>query len=176
MKKKSTSERTVLARGKYLALIKEGKWEYAQRTRNIGAAAIIAVTEERELVLTRQYRLAVRCDVIDLPAGLVGDSADSVGEEAIESARRELLEETGYDATDLKLAGTCTTSPGLCSEIVSLFLTRSARRVHDGGGVEGESIRVEVVPLRRLRRWLTSREQEGCHIDIKVYAALGLLK
>ena len=45
--------------GKFLALVKEGRWEYADRTNATGAAIIVAVTEEQKLLLVEQFRIPV---------------------------------------------------------------------------------------------------------------------
>ena len=66
-----------------------------------GVVAIVAVTPACELILTEQFRRSVNRRVIDLPAGLSGDGPES--EELVTAARRELIEETGYEARRLKL-------------------------------------------------------------------------
>ena len=165
----------ILGEGRYLKLVKEGHWEYAARVRATGAAAIMAVTEDRKLILTIQHRPAVGGDVIDLPAGLVGDEVQFDGESLVDAARRELIEETGYDADDLEFLATCPTSPGLCSELVSLFRTTTAKKIAEGGGVDGENIQVQAIPLRQLRRWLKTQQAAGFLVDLKVYVAIGLL-
>ncbi len=64
---------TVLAETKYLRLIQEGHWTYAQRPNVTGAIAVAAVTSDDQLLLVDQYRIPVQQRVIELPAGLVGD-------------------------------------------------------------------------------------------------------
>ena len=120
--------------------MREGRWEIAERTSASGAVAIIAVTADQRLVLTEQVRAAVHRPVIDIAAGLVGDEPDHAEEPLVETARRELLEETGYAAKTLKHLVDCPSSPGLTSEVVSYFLTRNVRKVNAGGGVEHEKI------------------------------------
>ncbi len=58
-------------------------------------AAVVCVTAERQIVLVRQYRHGVRGESIELPAGAL-----EAGEQPGAAARRELLEETGYEARD----------------------------------------------------------------------------
>ncbi len=62
-------------RGKYLALRREGHWEYAERPNARGAAFIVAVTEAQEIVLVEQYRMPLHARCIELPAGIIGDEA-----------------------------------------------------------------------------------------------------
>jgi ADP-ribose pyrophosphatase len=169
------SKQEILARGKHLQLIREGHWEYADRVRSTGVVAIIAVTAKQELVLTQQYRIPIHKQVIDLPAGLVGD-IDGEEDEAFETAaQRELLEETGYRSDSLEFVFEGPLSAGMTTEIISFFLTRGARRVSKGGGDGTEEIRVHAVPLKKINAWLRRKATSRTMIDPKVYAALGLL-
>src|SRR5688572_18561755 len=88
----------VLAQGKYLSLIDENGWEYVRRDGATGVVLIVAITDDRRLVLVEQFRTSVHRRVMELPAGLVGDGADDAEESLVVAARRELLEETGFEA------------------------------------------------------------------------------
>jgi ADP-ribose pyrophosphatase len=68
---------------------------------------ILAITTDRHILAVRQYRPAVERYTIELPAGLV-----DAGESPIETARRELLEETGYEAGAIELLGEMSTDTG----------------------------------------------------------------
>ncbi|SFH73249.1 NUDIX hydrolase [Planctomicrobium piriforme] len=164
------SSKTVLAQGKYLQLVKEGTWEYVHRICGIGAAAIIAVTKEQELLLVEQYRVPFGKQVIDLPAGLVGDD-DADEHDFEEAARRELLEETGYAAGKLKLVIAGPTSSGLATEVVHFYLGKNVKKVSDGGGVEGENITVHVIPVSKVLAWFKRQAKAGKLIDAKAYLA-----
>jgi ADP-ribose pyrophosphatase len=94
----SQPTKTVLHSSKFLALIKEGHWEYVDRVNATGAALIVAVTPDEKVLLVEQYRIPVHARTIELPAGIIGDEPDSTNETIAEAARRELLEETGYTA------------------------------------------------------------------------------
>src|ERR1700759_4607932 len=93
------SEPTTVYDGKYIRMVKRGKWEYAARKGVSGIVAIIAVTDDGKLVLVEQYRAPVGKRGIELPAGLAGDVAGQEDEELAAAAGRELLEETGYEAS-----------------------------------------------------------------------------
>ena len=164
---------TVKWRGKFLEVHREGTWEYAARTRGIGAAVILALTDAREIVLVEQWRTPLGARTIELPAGLVGD--DSAGEAASASAARELREETGFVATAFDDLGEYATSPGMTSETFRLFRARGLKREGVGGGVDGEDIVVHVVALAGLAAWLEARRGDGAMIDSRLLVALALV-
>src|SRR5688572_30282083 len=108
-----------LYKGKYLALVKEGHWEYADRVGATGAAIILAVTPEEKILVVEQYRVPVHARTIELPAGITGDEGEN--ESDADAARRELLEETGFEASKIEPLMTGPASSGLTSETVTLF-------------------------------------------------------
>lgn len=163
---------TTLYTGKFLALIKEGHWEYAHRTNASGAAIIAAVTEDQKLLLVEQYRIPVHARTIELPAGIIGDDPGGADEAHAEAARRELVEETGFEAEEMKLVSHGASSAGLASEIVTLFLATRLKRVGAGGGVAHEDITVHEVPLAEIVPWLEAKAKTGVLVDSKVYAGL----
>lgn len=158
--------------GKFLALVKEGRWEYADRTNATGAAIIVAVTKEQKLLLVEQFRIPVHASTIELLAGIIGDDPGSRDEVHAEAARRELIEETGFEAGLIEALTHGPSSSGLTSETVTLFLATQLRRVGDGGGVEHEGITVYEVPLTEVHNWLEAKAKSGVLVDPKVYAGL----
>lgn len=62
-----------LCRGKFLELLKEGRWEYVRRVNASGAVMIVAVTKEGELLLVEEYRVPLHARTVGLPAGISGD-------------------------------------------------------------------------------------------------------
>lgn len=162
----------VLGEGRWLQLVYADGWEWVTRHTCSGAVVIVAVTDRGELVLTEQYRVPLGAPVIDLPAGLVGDEPGSADEPMVEAARRELLEETGFQADTMAFLTEGPTSAGLTDESHAFFLARGARRVAAGGGDASEQITVHVVPLDAAEAWLDARRREGMAISPKVFAAL----
>ena len=140
--------------GKFLRVFKRGRWEYADRVNSSQAVCIVAVNPEGKLLLTEQYRIPVARRVIELPAGLVGDLPGDATESPTDAARRELLEETGYEAGDVTYLISGPLSPGLISEIITFFKATGLRRVSKGGG-EGHQLgpraEVDVDPVSRLQ-------------------------
>ena len=102
-----------------------------------GACAVVAVTETGDILLVRQFRPAPREALLEIPAGIY----DVEGEDPAGCALRELMEETGYRAADLRPLATIYTSPGFADERIDLFMARAEEA--GGPGEEG----VEVVRL-----------------------------
>jgi ADP-ribose pyrophosphatase len=163
---------TTLHTGKFLALIKEGHWEYVDRVNASGAALILAVTEEQKILLVEQDRIPVHARTIELPAGIIGDEPGNANESRAAAARRELLEETGYAAEHIEQVTSGPSCSGITSERVTLFRASGLRRAGKGGGVENEDITVHEIPLVEVAAWLERKAQTGVLIDPKVYAGL----
>jgi ADP-ribose pyrophosphatase len=81
-----------------------------------GAVAIVAVDDEGMVALVRQRREAARKQLLELPAGTLEE-----GESPLESARRELEEETGLTGGTWRELAAFYTTPGFCRERMHLF-------------------------------------------------------
>ena len=158
--------------GKHLFVFERDGWEYAERKKSVEAVAVVAVTRDDEVILTEQYRRPVDAQVIDWPAGLVGDEGEN---DPVATAKKEIEEETGYRCERVERLARGPSSPGITSEIVTLYRALGIERVGEGGGVGGEKIRVHVVPRGEIVGWLGEREREGVLIDLKVWTGLRFL-
>ena len=163
-----------LYRGKFVELVCNGRWEYARRTHGGSVVGIVALTPARELIVVEQYRIPVGANTLELPAGLVGD--EEAGEAIEAAARRELLEETGYDARKWEYLFDGPSSAGLTDEQVQLLLASDLRKVHEGGGVGNERITVHLVPLGELEGFLDGKRRAGVLVDFKVRLAGYMLR
>ncbi len=159
-----------LHEGRFLALRKRGRWEFVERVNAFGAAVVIAVTANDELVLVEQYREPLRANCIENPAGLAGDQPGE--EDILSAARRELLEETGFEAGHVELIMSGPSAPGMASELLSFVRATGLRRVHAGGGDGSENITVHVVPIAEVAPFLAEKLRQGLQVDLRVYAAL----
>ncbi len=83
-----------------------------------GAVAIVALDDEDQVTLIHQYRHPLGRRIWELPAGLI----DFVGEEPVESAKRELVEEVGLAAEHWSVLVDVAASPGFTDEVVRVFL------------------------------------------------------
>ena len=170
------TETETLCNGKWLRLKRRGRWEFAERVNAGGGVIIVAVTPEDRLLLVEQYRAAIESKTIEMPAGLVGDLAHSADEHAVEAARRELLEETGYEAGRIEFLMAGPSSSGMSNEIMAFVRAYDLVRVHAGGGDETEDIIVHEVPRADAPRWLLQKIREGFSVDPKMFAGLYFLE
>ena len=162
----------ILAETPFLRLVDRDGWSFVERANARAVVIIVPLTTERRLLFVEQHRVPVGRNVIEFPAGLVGDEPGREQEDLIAAARRELLEETGYQAATLRLVSTSATSPGLTSELVRFILASDLTKVGKGGGTPSENIRVHEVALAEARAWLTERERQGTLLAAKIFAGL----
>lgn len=93
---------------------KYSKREIVQHSGGVGVVAI----KGDNIILVKQYRKAVEKELIEIPAGKL-----ELNEEPIETARRELQEETGYLSNDLRYLTEFYPTPGYCTEKIHIFIT-----------------------------------------------------
>ena len=104
-----------------------------------GAVAIVALNEEGRLLLVRQYRHALGDWTVEIPAGRLEAN------ESIEAAaRRELEEETGFEAAHWEPLRSIVPAAGFCSEVIHLFLATELRAIPGGGAPADDDEEIEV--------------------------------
>ncbi|HYZ12770.1 MAG TPA: NUDIX hydrolase [Actinomycetota bacterium] len=108
--------------GSIFALVQE-RWPNGEYdvVRHRGAAAVVPVTPDGDVLLVRQFRPAIRQELVEIPAGLL----DTSGEDALACAARELFEETGYRHESMEFIGGIYTSAGYSDEFIHLFWART---------------------------------------------------
>lgn len=158
---------------RFLSLYEQDGWFFAQRPQAKAVVGVVPVTAADELVLIEQFRVPVQSRVIELPAGLVGD--EQADEDPALAAGRELEEETGFRAAEMRFLTTGPSSAGLTSEMITLYLATGLERIGAGGGVADERITVHVVPLATIHQWLDERRRAGALIDTRIYAGLAFI-
>ena len=158
--------------GDHVLVIEHDHWQFVERKKGKTAVAVIAVTDDDQVIFTEQYRRPVDARVIDWPAGLVGDEGNN---DPAATAKKELEEETGFVCDSVELLAKGPTSPGITSELVSLYRAHGVKRKGKGGGVGGEDITVHVVKRSDVRGWLQSKHDEGVLIDLKIWGGLHFL-
>ncbi|MEA1071695.1 NUDIX hydrolase [Sphingomonas sp. LY160] len=156
--------------GRYVEVVREGRWEYVRRVGGVGAVVILA-EHEGKVVLIEQYRVPLGQRCIELPAGLVGDEDPDAGVD--DTAIKELEEETGFTAERIERVGFFHSSPGMVSEGFTLVRASGLRRIGEGGGTEVEDIVVHLIPRADIPAFLDAKRGEGCAVDVKLLLLLG---
>ncbi len=107
---------------------------------------ILPLTPAGELVLVEQYRHGVGRLCLEFPAGVVDD-----GEDILTAARRELLEETGFEANRYEVIGRCAPEPSRHSNFAHIVIAPGARPVQEPEPDHEEVLRVTTWPVARLQ-------------------------
>lgn len=155
----------VMCEGRFVRLIKRGKWEYASRANDIRAVVILAETDGK-MILVDQPRVALGARCIELPAGLVGDEDPDATVE--DTAVKELEEEAGFTAESIERLGDFHASPGMLSESFTLVRAHGVRRIGEGGGDDNEDIVVHLVARPDIPNFLEQKRAEGFAVDVKL--------
>ncbi len=130
-----------------------------------GAAAIVPFLDDNTIVLIRQYRHAVAKYLWEIPAGTMSSREDPAS-----CARRELTEETGYEARDWQRVGVVIPAPGMSDE--HIYIYKAAGLVRSEQCLErDEIIEVHTVPFSRAMAMI----REETIIDSKSVCALLLI-
>lgn len=106
---------------------------------------VVAEANDGKIVFIRQFRHGISQPALEVPGGIVDE-----GEDPIESARRELLEETGYTSQDFKEIGKVHPNPAIFNNICYTFLARSAKKVCEPKFEGTEDIENVLYPASRI--------------------------
>jgi ADP-ribose pyrophosphatase len=146
------ARREVLAEGRLLTFHldtitdEEGEERRREVVIHPGGVAVVALTGDRQVLLVRQYRHAVGRFLLEIPAGTLDRDDQGIKEDPALAARRELAEETGYQAADWRLLARFFTAPGFATEEMHLYLATDLSPADDGIGPE-EDERLELVEM-----------------------------
>ncbi|WP_339249898.1 NUDIX hydrolase [Sporosarcina sp. FSL W8-0480] len=128
--KEKTVASDVLFEGKVISLrveeveLPDGKRAKRELVGHPGAVAVIAITDDKKLVLVEQYRKALNRSIIEIPAGKI-----EPGEDIEVTALRELEEETGYGANQFEYLQSFATSPGFANEIIHIYVAQGLYKI-----------------------------------------------
>ncbi|WP_206796718.1 NUDIX domain-containing protein [Amycolatopsis sp. MtRt-6] len=122
---------------------------------HLGAVAIVALDDDRQVTLIHQYRHPIGHRLWELPAGLI----DHLGEDPVGTARRELVEEVGLAAADWVTLVDVAASPGFTDEVVRVFLARGLSEVdREVLGEEEADLVIRKFPLAEAVRMALAGE------------------
>ena len=126
------------------------------------AVAIIAIDNDDNVLLVKQFRKPVEKELLEIPAGCI-----EAGEEADDTVHREMREETGYRPQRIERLGGFYSTPGFCTEYLHLYLATDlvADKLH---AEDTDDIELVRVPLSRIYKLISS----GTICDAKSIAGL----
>ena len=117
-----------------------------------GAAIAVPITNDGQIVLLRQYRFAISRRILEFPAGTLEE-----GEAPLETMKRELGEEAGYEASQWDSLGPMAPCPGYSNEIIHMFLARNLDPlIEKPSGDDDEDIEVLHMSKNELNKCISS--------------------
>ncbi|MBD1576643.1 NUDIX hydrolase [Vibrio sp. S11_S32] len=114
-----------------------------------GAAVILPITENGEIILLKQFRPSLNKWILELPAGTIENNEDP-----LTCAKRELTEESGYRAQEIHPLGQCTPMAGFCDEIQYLFVATRLSAPAQQQLDNDEIIDVTQASLKQVEQWI----------------------
>jgi len=140
----------------------DGSEAVREYIRHPGAVAIVALFDDGRVLLERQYRYPLRRAFIEIPAGKL-----EPGEERLATARRELLEETGYVAAEWRQLGLIHNAIGYSDEGIEIWAARGLE-LREQQLAQGEFLEVFMLPLAEAQ----AMARDGRITDVKTIAGL----
>jgi 8-oxo-dGTP pyrophosphatase MutT (NUDIX family) len=129
-------------------------------------SCVVAITKENKLLLVKEYKHAVQKEILQLPCGYV-----DAGEKPLDTAKRELAEETGYISEQWTFCGVCAGSPGRLTHHYYFFLAENCEKKQQQHLDDIETLKVLECPLNEV-----SELMKKSSIDMTLATGLFLTK
>lgn len=180
MKRPFVIKKRIIHKGRFLKFILSEysdshgvvrQWESFERVNCKGIVVIVPFTDNKEVLLIKQFRPPVNNYVIEFPAGL-HDKTGTLEDAAL----RELEEETGYTSKEIIYLTEGPMSSGSSGEILTVYLARGLIFKGISGRDETENIEVIHVPSEKIYETLEKLRIDGYLIDLKIYGFYELAK
>lgn len=117
-----------------------------------GGVGIVAVTDDKKVILVKQYRKPIEKVIYEIPAGKLDK-----GEQPLTCGIRELEEETGFKCREMTYLGYMYPSPGFTDEITHIYFTDSLMR-GEAHPDEDEFLDVEAIELKKVKEMILNNE------------------
>lgn len=135
-----------------------------------GGVGIVAVTDNDEIIMVKQFRKPVEKAIYEIPAGKLDK-----GEEHRKCGIRELQEETGYKAENFEYLGYMYPSPGFCAEVTHLYLATDLK-MGDMHLDPDEYLDVEIMPIEKVKDMIMNNEINDAKTVFGIFKALEVIK
>ncbi len=136
------------------------------------SVVVVALPDDDHVLMIKQYRHPVAGISIELPGGFVEE-----GEEPLQAAKREMLEETGYTFSDYHYLGRIAANPGVLNNFTYMYVARNVKGTQKQQLEQSEEITIEIFEIRELLELLHSNSIiQSLHATACFYALLHLEK
>lgn len=168
MNEKTISSQTIYE-GKIVTLkvdqveLPNGKTASREIVTHPGAVAVMAITDDNRMVVVRQFRKPLERTIVEIPAGKL-----EPGEKPDVCAHRELEEETGYTAQEMKHVASFYTSPGFADELIHLYRTDSLT-AGEAKPDEDEFVELMHITVEEAQQLIASGEIRDAKTIMAVY-------
>jgi 8-oxo-dGTP pyrophosphatase MutT (NUDIX family) len=133
----------------------------------------VALTEEGEVLMVKQYRHPIEEVLLEIPGGFVDE-----GESSEEAMKRELKEETGYEFSSFTYVGKIAANPGVLNNFTHFYLVKGGKKTGEQKLDANEELQIEKISVAELKKlFLENKIAQATHNNCIFYAlrALGEL-
>lgn len=149
--------------------VADGHKSFREVILHSGGVVIVALKDNETILLVKQFRYPIKQVVYELPAGKL-----EIGENPDEACKRELEEETGYQAKTWKSLGFINTSPGICTEKLYLYLAKDLEFIGEHPD-EGEIIKCYEFKLSDVIEMINLGKINDAKTICAIYRALNCI-
>jgi ADP-ribose pyrophosphatase len=152
-------------------MLENGRKSFREYVLHPGAVAVVPILDDNKVVLVKQFRYPIGKQLLEIPAG----KFDFKDEDPLECAKRELKEETGFDAKDYLYLGYIHTTPGFSNEVIHLYLARDLESGQSNPD-EDEIIDVEIEDFNTVLQKCISGEITDAKTIAGIFKAYFILR